>query len=72
MVRQVLEQRGVVLSELVQGRLREGKKTYVFLDAYDTVWRNGLWVKMWELGVRGKMWRLNSSHSIRAIDHAPR
>ena len=22
----------------------------------DTVWRNGLWVKMWELGVRGKMW----------------
>ena len=26
--------------------------------AYDTVWRNGLWVKMWELGVRGKMWRV--------------
>ena len=25
---------------------------------YDTVWRNGLWVKMWELGVRGKMWRV--------------
>ena len=51
-----------VLSELVQGRLREGKKTYAFfLDvqkAYDTVWRNGLWVKMWELGVRGKMWRV--------------
>ena len=22
------------------------------------VWRNGLWVKMWELGVRGKMWRV--------------
>ena len=46
----------------VQGRLREGKKTYAFfLDvqkAYDTVWRNGLWVKMWELGVRGKMWRV--------------
>ena len=45
-----------VLSELVQGRLWEGKKTYAF--AYDTVWRNGLWVKMWELGVRGKMWRV--------------
>ena len=48
-----------VLSELVQGRLREGKKTYAFfLDvqkAYDTVWRNGLWVKLWELG---KMWRV--------------
>ena len=51
-----------VLSEIVQGRLREGKKTYAFfLDvqkAYDTVWCNGLWVKMWELGVRGKMWRV--------------
>ena len=51
-----------VLSELVQGRLREGRKTYAFfLDvqkAYDTVWRNGLWVKLWELGVRGKMWRV--------------
>ena len=45
-----------VLSELVQGRLREGKNTYA--DVYDTVWRNGLWVKMWELGVRGKMWRV--------------
>ena len=52
-----------VLSELVQGRLREGKKTYAFfLDvqkSYDKVWRNGLWVKMWELGVRGKIWRGN-------------
>ena len=50
------------MSELVQGRLREGKKTYAFfLDvhkAYDTVWRNGLWVKMWKLGVRGKMRRV--------------
>ena len=40
-------------------RLREGKKTYAFFQkAYDTVWHNGLWVKMWELGVRGKMWRV--------------
>ena len=39
------------LNENVQGRLREGKQTYAFfLDvqkAYDTVWRDGLWVKMW-------------------------
>ena len=41
------------LNELVQGRLREGKDTYAFfLDvqkAYDTVWRNGLWFKLWDL-----------------------
>ena len=50
------------LNEIVQGRLKEGKSTYAFfLDvqkAYDTVWRNGLWLKLWELGVKGKMWRV--------------
>ena len=50
------------LNELVQGRLREGKDTYTFfLDvqkAYETVWRNGLWFKLWEFGVRGEMWRV--------------
>ena len=50
------------LNEIVQGRLREGKETYAFfLDvkkAYDTVWRDGLWVKLWGLGIRGKMWRV--------------
>ena len=50
------------LNEIVHGRLREGKKTYAFsLDvqkAYDTVWCNGLWVKLWDLGVRGRMWRV--------------
>ena len=44
------------LNEIVQGRLKEGKKTYtLFLDVqkvYDTVWRNGLWFKLWELGVK--------------------
>ena len=46
----------------MQGRIKEGKRTYTFfLDvqkAYDTVWRNGLWFKLWELGVKGKMWRV--------------
>ena len=36
--------------EIVQSRLREGKKAYAFfLDvqkAYDTVWQDGLWLKM--------------------------
>ena len=50
------------LNELVQGRIREDKQTFAFfLDvrkAYDTVWHNGLWYKLWDMGVRGKMWRV--------------
>ena len=32
-----------------------------FLDvkkAYDTIWSNGLWYKMWEMGIKEKMWRV--------------
>ena len=50
------------LNEIVQGRLREDKKTYaLFLDiqkAYDSVWHNGLWYKLWDMGVKGRMWRV--------------
>ena len=50
------------LNDVVQGRLREDKPTYAFfLDvqkAYDTVWRDGLWLKLWDMGVKGKMWRV--------------
>ena len=50
------------LSELVQGRLREGKTTYAFfLDvqkAYDMVWRDGLWLKLWDMGMKGRIWRV--------------
>ena len=46
----------------MQGRLREDKKTYVFfLDiqkAYDSVWHDGLWYKLWDMGVKGRMWRV--------------
>ena len=49
-------------NELIQGCIEEGKSTYAFfLDVkkvYDTVWRNGLWYKMWEKGTKGKMWRV--------------
>ena len=50
------------LNEIVQGRLREDKKTYaLFLDiqkAYDSVWHDGLWYKLWDMGVKGRMWRV--------------
>ena len=45
------------LNEIVQGRLGENKKTYAFfLDiqkAYDTVGHDGLWYKLWNMGVKG-------------------
>ena len=48
------------LNQLIQCRLKEGKKTFsFFLDiqkAYDLVWRNGLWLKLWNMWVKGKMW----------------
>ena len=35
---------------------------YLFLllvkGVYDTVWHNGLWYKLWDMGVKGKMWRV--------------
>ena len=50
-----------VLTEILRGRGSQ-KITYTaFIDvkkAYDTVWRNGLWRRLWEEGVRGKMWRV--------------
>ena len=50
------------LDEIVQGRFREDKETYAFfLDvqkAHDTVWRNGLWLKLWDMGVKGRMWHV--------------
>ena len=46
----------------MQGRLGEGKCTYAFfLDvrkAYDTAWRDALWVKLWDMGVKGRMRRV--------------
>ena len=51
-----------ILREAVQDRSRRKKDTYCcFLDikkAYDTVFREGLWRRLWEVGVKGKMWRV--------------
>jgi len=47
-------------SEIIRGR--GGKKLYCcFIDvrkAYDRVFRDGLWKRLWDVGVRGKMWRV--------------
>ena len=38
------------LNEAMQGRLKEDRETYAFLldveKAYNTVWRDGLWLKL--------------------------
>jgi hypothetical protein len=50
------------LSETLLGRLRQRKSTYLLqtdcYKAYDTVWRDGLFYRLWQMGVRGKMWRV--------------
>jgi hypothetical protein len=49
-----------IMHEVIKGR--KPKKTYsCFIDvqkAYDRVWRDGLWKKLDEYGIRGKMWRV--------------
>ena len=49
-----------ILTETI--KCNRPQKTYcAFIDiakAYDRVWRDGLWHKLWEAGVKGKMWRI--------------
>ena len=50
----------LVLTEVVE---RRGKERVFagFLDiakAYPSVWRRGMWFKLWKVGVRGRMWRV--------------
>ena len=49
------------LKGIAAARLAENQHTYMaFLDfrkAFDTVWRNGLLLVAWKLGVRGKTWK---------------
>src|SRR4051794_13693262 len=51
-----------VLSELVRSRKTRGLDTHLcFLDirkAYDTVFREGLWKRLLDVGVNGKTWRV--------------
>ena len=53
-----------VVSELMERR-GEGERVFMgFLDiakAYPSVWRKGMWFKLWEVGVRGRLWRVVKS-----------
>merc|ERR1719273_111544 len=48
-----------ILSSILKSRKK--KKTYCcYIDlkkAYDTVWRTGLWHRLWKKGIKGKMWK---------------
>ena len=48
--------------KILQGRKDAGLATHwFFLDvqkAHDTARINGLWEKLWEMGIREKMWRM--------------
>ena len=50
------------LFEIIQSRIRQGLPTYIFYrdvaKAFDTVWRDGLFYKLWDMGIRGKFWRV--------------
>jgi hypothetical protein len=49
-----------VLSEVIQRR-GKGRVFAGFLDitkAYPSVWRKGMWFKLWKVGIRGRMWRV--------------
>ncbi len=49
-----------VLSGIINQRKAEGRLTYAFfLDvkkAFDSVWHDGMWSKLWDKGVRGRVW----------------
>ena len=49
-----------MLVSILRGRGK--KRTFCcYIDvkkAYDTVWWNGLWKRLWDIGVKGKMWRV--------------
>ena len=52
----------MTLHEALLRRKRAGQDTYLcfvdFRKAFDTVWHEGLWKRMWDTGIRGKAWRV--------------
>src|SRR5690348_8320710 len=51
-----------LLSEVLHARKRRGLATFcAFLDirkAYDTLYRDGLWKRLLDIGLRGRLWRV--------------
>lgn len=51
-----------LLSEIVEKAREKSKPLYVCMidikKAYDTVWREGMLLKLWKNGIRGKMWKV--------------
>ena len=52
----------LILHEALLRRKRAGLDTHLcfvdFRKAFDTVWHEGLWKRMWDVGIRGKAWRV--------------
>ena len=52
----------ISVKELLLREQRAGRPTYLcfvdFRKAFDTVWHDGLWRRLWESGVKGKAWRI--------------
>ena len=49
-----------ILTEIIRNR-RPHKTFCTFIDiqkAYDKVWREALWYKLYKMGIRGKLWRV--------------
>ena len=52
----------LTLWETLRGRSEMGKPTFLFFidfrKAFDTVWHDGLWHRLWESGIQSKPWRI--------------
>jgi hypothetical protein len=67
----------LTLKEILRKRKNSDKKTFLlfvdFRKAFDTVWHDGLWKRLWDCGIQGKAWRvvknLYSSIQSRGVDN---